>query len=197
MPGLDRLKVFCLKVFAPFIVAFSFLSAVPLPAFLLRSPLVWSEDNQGRSLLWYPLVGALLALFLILMVITLPNHFPSLLNATLLVLAWVLMTGALHLDGLADCIDAAYAAHRAVDESSRKKNSASSIQRSCCWTYGGTCFGIGYFFKGGFIIGFNGSDFFGASRRLNLIAYSGHCIIFDNSLCPFKRNRVCISGEAA
>ena len=54
---------------------------------------------------WYPLVGAIIGVILILgEVITSPlNVF---LQASLLVTLWVVVTGGLHLDGLADCADA-------------------------------------------------------------------------------------------
>ena len=57
----------------------------------------------GRSLHWYPLVGLLLGLSLLAMS-TLPA--PALLSAVLITVAWVVLTGGLHLDGLADCADA-------------------------------------------------------------------------------------------
>lgn len=56
----------------------------------------------GRSLHWYPAAGLLIGLLLAL----LGSAVAGLLGAALVVALWVSLTGALHLDGLADCADA-------------------------------------------------------------------------------------------
>lgn len=59
----------------------------------------------GRSLLSYPLVGLLIGAVLLLAQWALAGIAP-LLQAALLLLLWVAITGGLHLDGLADSADA-------------------------------------------------------------------------------------------
>jgi adenosylcobinamide-GDP ribazoletransferase len=84
----------------PLRVALQFLTRLPLR---LSAPP--AADVQAHSLLWYPLVGALLGALLWLAALALART-PALLAAALLLTAWVGITGALHLDGLADSADA-------------------------------------------------------------------------------------------
>lgn len=92
----------------------SFLYALVLMTRLPVGRLYWaapSASHWRRSIYYYPLVGAVLALLLMLV-----NHFTSsiaddFVRASILVLTWVLLTGALHLDGLADSWDAYFAHH--------------------------------------------------------------------------------------
>lgn len=81
-------------------VAVEFLTTLPLP----RGPAPGAQA-LGRSLLWYPLVGALLGA-LLLTLATLLAGAPPLLSAALLLALWCGLTGGLHLDGLADSADA-------------------------------------------------------------------------------------------
>ncbi|TWC10711.1 MULTISPECIES: adenosylcobinamide-GDP ribazoletransferase [unclassified Pseudomonas] len=84
----------------PFWIALQFLSSLPV-----RLPGMPEPGQLGRSLLFYPLVGvlfgALLWGFNALLLGT-----PLLLHGALLLTAWVLLSGGLHLDGLADSADA-------------------------------------------------------------------------------------------
>jgi adenosylcobinamide-GDP ribazoletransferase len=84
-----------------FLVALGFLTILPLRLRGLPAPAV-----VGRSRFWYPLVGLLLGTLLggwtALLV---PWEHSALLKAFLIVLAWVVVTGALHLDGLCDLCD--------------------------------------------------------------------------------------------
>lgn len=80
--------------------AVQFLTRIPIP---VRGTA--SEQDIGRSLLFYPLVGLVLG-GLLAAVWTLTENISLLLRAALLLAAWVLLTGALHLDGLADSADA-------------------------------------------------------------------------------------------
>jgi adenosylcobinamide-GDP ribazoletransferase len=83
----------------PFLIALQFLTRLPVR---LRDV---PDRDVGRSLLYYPVVGALLGSALAALSMGLDGTSP-LLRAAILVCAWVLMTGALHLDGLADSADA-------------------------------------------------------------------------------------------
>lgn len=84
----------------PFWIALQFLSSLPI-----RLPGMPEPRDLGRSLLFYPLVGllfgAILWVFNWLLLGT-----PTLLHAALLLSVWVLLSGGLHLDGLADSADA-------------------------------------------------------------------------------------------
>ncbi len=77
--------------------------------FLTRLPTPTLHDIQaqqvGRSLLWYPLVGLLLGAILYGVAWLLQGQ-PPLLTAAILLALWVGLSGALHLDGLADTADA-------------------------------------------------------------------------------------------
>lgn len=66
--------------------------------------------EYGRSLLWYPFVGAIIGLLMILLAWLLRESDPFV-AAALLITCWVLVTGALHLDGLADSADAWLGGH--------------------------------------------------------------------------------------
>jgi adenosylcobinamide-GDP ribazoletransferase len=59
----------------------------------------------GRAAAWFPIVGLGLGLVLVLVERVTSALFPPLLAALLTVTAWKLVTGGLHLDGLADCLD--------------------------------------------------------------------------------------------
>ncbi|MDM3871413.1 adenosylcobinamide-GDP ribazoletransferase [Porticoccus sp. W117] len=82
-------------------VALQFLSCLPVTVREEITPALWA-----RSLLWYPAVGLIIGLLLWLACALLPEQLPALLGAALLVALWVGLTGALHLDGWADCVDA-------------------------------------------------------------------------------------------
>lgn len=82
------------------LVAFGFLTRLPVPAYAY-------DDVRAKavSLAWYPLVGLVIGLVLAALAWLLRDT-PALLRAGLLVAAWVAITGALHLDGVADSADA-------------------------------------------------------------------------------------------
>lgn len=84
----------------PFWVALQFLTRLPTPAVSLDDP-----GRVGRSALAYPLVGLLIGLIAALPVLLFSGSH-ALLQAALVLITWVLVTGALHLDGLADSADA-------------------------------------------------------------------------------------------
>jgi adenosylcobinamide-GDP ribazoletransferase len=64
------------------------------------------EDDIARSLAWLPLVGAGIGGGVALGARLLEGRLDTWPAAALLVAAWALATGAIHLDGLADCADA-------------------------------------------------------------------------------------------
>ena len=82
------------------LVALGFLTRIPVP-----SAVFGDARAQARSLAWYPAVGLLLGALLASLAWLLRDAAP-LLRAALVLLAWLVLTGALHLDGLADSADA-------------------------------------------------------------------------------------------
>lgn len=84
----------------PFLVALQFLTCLPVS--LKTQP---SEAQIGQSVLYYPFVGFMIGLCLVVLNALLGTVDP-LVSAALLVTSWVLLTGGLHLDGLADSADA-------------------------------------------------------------------------------------------
>ena len=80
-------------------------------------------EDLGRAAPWFPVVGAGLGLALAAIDTLAIRVFPPVLAAVLTVSAWTLLTGGLHLDGLADCLDGLAghdpAARRAIMSDSR------------------------------------------------------------------------------
>ncbi|GAA5160235.1 adenosylcobinamide-GDP ribazoletransferase [Ornithinimicrobium tianjinense] len=79
--------------------AVTFLTRVPLPVDHRRAP------DLARAAVWFPTVGAVLGAGLLLVGSLLAELTPTLVAVVLVVVLEVLLTGALHLDGLADLAD--------------------------------------------------------------------------------------------
>jgi adenosylcobinamide-GDP ribazoletransferase len=82
-----------------FLEAVRFLTFIPLPA----RDASWEEVGRGTA--YFPLVGMLLGAILILADTLLGKIWSRLLVSAVLVVLWVILTGGLHLDGLADTVD--------------------------------------------------------------------------------------------
>ncbi|MGB7650157.1 MAG: adenosylcobinamide-GDP ribazoletransferase [Gallionella sp.] len=91
------------------ILAIQFLTRLPTPQ--LRN---FDAAELTRCAHWFPLVGLLIGAF-VAAALWLGSRIDPALGALLGVLVWVGITGALHLDGLADMSDALGAAHRDKD----------------------------------------------------------------------------------
>jgi adenosylcobinamide-GDP ribazoletransferase len=87
-------------------LATQFLTRLPVPAIE-----DFSAEEFSRSSAWFPFVGLAIGVVVSLILLVCP-HRSAALAAAIGLLAWVWMTGALHLDGLADLSDALAAAHR-------------------------------------------------------------------------------------
>jgi adenosylcobinamide-GDP ribazoletransferase len=81
-------------------LAISFLTILPA-----GSPQELKPGDLGRSAVWFPLVGALIGGIVAGAKWLSDMALPPLLSASLCVALWILLGGALHLDGLADCYD--------------------------------------------------------------------------------------------
>ena len=92
--------------------------------FLTRLPLgpvraTLTDADHQRAVLYYPLAGAVIGLVLALAAWLLAPA-GSLLATALVLALWVWITGALHIDGLADCIDSLFAGHKETAPEARR-----------------------------------------------------------------------------
>lgn len=97
------------------LAAIGFLTRIPVPARVFAD-----AAAQRRALVWYPLAGALIGALLCALAWALQTR-PPLVSAALLLIAWTALTGALHLDGLADMADAWVGGMRADPQQSRER----------------------------------------------------------------------------
>ncbi|VAX03286.1 Cobalamin synthase, partial [hydrothermal vent metagenome] len=87
-----------------FFIALQFLTRIPVR--LKDNP---TEKQIALSQLYYPLVGLLIGALLILLAWVLQwvlQDVPTMLSTAIILTGWVLISGGLHLDGLADSADA-------------------------------------------------------------------------------------------
>lgn len=83
-----------------FLLALQFLTAIPVRVSGEVTPRM-----MGRAMAWFPVVGLMLGAILALADLALQAIFPPTMAAALLLVVWVALTGALHLDGFLDCCD--------------------------------------------------------------------------------------------
>jgi adenosylcobinamide-GDP ribazoletransferase len=86
-------------VFGPLRLAFAFLTRVPVPIGPVSPP------QLGAAVAFFPLVGAALGGLQLLALALLPDGLDPVLTGVVLVALGAVVTGALHLDGLADVFD--------------------------------------------------------------------------------------------
>lgn len=79
-------------------IAFQYLTRIPVPQSA-------EDEDHGKSVVFYPLVGLVIGLVLVILQLPLFSASAAM-QAALLLTVWVLITGAVHLDGLADSADA-------------------------------------------------------------------------------------------
>jgi adenosylcobinamide-GDP ribazoletransferase len=80
--------------------ALGFLTVYPL-----RATDTWTPETLGSSMVYYPLVGLFIGIALWILSLMLNTLFPLPVANVLLLIGLAMMTGGLHLDGLADTID--------------------------------------------------------------------------------------------
>jgi adenosylcobinamide-GDP ribazoletransferase len=80
--------------------AVQFLTIMPP---LVRRP--FTDAEMGRAVGWFPFVGLLIGGLLVLVDLGVRRLWPAGVSAALVLAAWILVTGGLHLDGLMDSCD--------------------------------------------------------------------------------------------
>jgi adenosylcobinamide-GDP ribazoletransferase len=80
--------------------AFGLMTTLPL-----RLSNNWSAGDSGRASVWYPFVGLVIGALTWLSWKIAMIFLPSLAAGVIALVIWVVLTGGLHLDGLADCCD--------------------------------------------------------------------------------------------
>jgi len=88
------------------ILAIQFLTRLPTPQ--VKD---FAREDLSQAAPWFPLVGIIVGLF-VTGLMTLFSHIDAWLGALAGLIMWTWITGALHLDGLADLVDALGASHR-------------------------------------------------------------------------------------
>jgi adenosylcobinamide-GDP ribazoletransferase len=83
-----------------FVIAFQFLTIVPLPIAVRCE-----EEDLGRSMTWFPVVGLALGAILAGADYLMAPYLPRGVADLILIVLMTVMTGALHLDGLSDVCD--------------------------------------------------------------------------------------------
>ena len=89
-----------MRLFQGFALAFSMLSI--LPFFKVHD---FFKGINAYSAMFYPLVGFLLGLMLWTLHTLLTPYFPPLHLGVIIFVVWMIITGALHLDGFSDSVD--------------------------------------------------------------------------------------------
>ena len=81
-------------------IAFGLMTTLPV-----KLPDDWSAGDSGRASAWYPFVGLAIGALTWLAWQGAGMIFPPYVAGALTLMVWVVLTGGLHLDGLADCCD--------------------------------------------------------------------------------------------
>ncbi|MFL0799543.1 MAG: adenosylcobinamide-GDP ribazoletransferase [Agarilytica sp.] len=97
-----------------FLIAIALLTRIPLPSSLFPNEI--NDKTRSLSALFYPVVGLIIGICVGLVFYAVPfllgKDVSELVVASVVLTFWVAITGALHLDGVADSTDAAFASHK-------------------------------------------------------------------------------------
>lgn len=83
-----------------FLIALQFLSRIQL-----AKQTVWTNEDFGKSVIWFPLIGTIIGIFLAAVYVAASYLFAPLYTAVIVVAAWLYITGGLHADGYMDTAD--------------------------------------------------------------------------------------------
>ncbi len=89
-----------MRFFQGFALAFNMMSIIPF--FKVHN---FFKGVNGYSAMFYPLVGFTLGFILFVTQLILEDYIPSMHLSVIIFALWVLLTGALHLDGFSDSVD--------------------------------------------------------------------------------------------
>ena len=81
-------------------IAFGLMTTLPFGL-----PADWSAGDSGRASVWYPFVGLVIGVITWLAWQGATLVFPAWVAGVVTLVVWVILSGGLHLDGLADCCD--------------------------------------------------------------------------------------------
>lgn len=85
-----------------FLIALQFLTILPIK---IKSQI--REKDLGGALIYFPIVGAFIGMFLVLILLVF-DFLPHLVTAALVLIGSIIITGGIHLDGFADTCDGFY-----------------------------------------------------------------------------------------
>ncbi len=88
------------KLINSFFIALQFLTIVPVTRSYIAN-----DKQLGYSSLFYPVIGLIIGSTLVL-IAQFISSIPIQIQAVIILALWVMLTGGLHIDGLADCADA-------------------------------------------------------------------------------------------
>jgi adenosylcobinamide-GDP ribazoletransferase len=83
----------------PLFSALAFLTRIPIPN------ISFSKEDWEKSPIYYPIVGAIIGVFLLLVAKSLHFILPETITAFCIVVFWIFITGGLHVDGWIDLAD--------------------------------------------------------------------------------------------
>jgi len=92
-----RIKV---KILKRFIIMVQFFTSIPIPV-----NIDCDEKDYGEGLVFAPVVGLILGLILCLVYKLLSSIFSVNISSAFLIIAYIVLTGGLHMDGLGDTFD--------------------------------------------------------------------------------------------
>ncbi|ADL12380.1 cobalamin 5'-phosphate synthase [Acetohalobium arabaticum DSM 5501] len=82
------------------IISLQFLTRIPINA-----DINYTSRNVGKSMIYYPIIGSLIGAILVGLNVGFSFLWSDLAVKALLLIAWIMITGGLHLDGYMDTID--------------------------------------------------------------------------------------------
>jgi len=90
------------KAFLYFLVAVQLLTIIPVK---FKKEFKLQDKDTANSTLFFPLVGLVVGVLLFLIYFIIRKYFTPEVTSVFILAGWVYITGALHIDGLADTID--------------------------------------------------------------------------------------------